>query len=96
MKCQIPSFVADFVHVISWHTDQNETFYPGREVGVCFLPLTSHLLVDTISRVRLMLFQSSYSVCLSFPLLVIDDIPFITSQFDPIGFHINAVTCFSE
>nr|CAI5827600.1 unnamed protein product [Callosobruchus analis] len=29
LKCQIPSFVADFVSVISWHTDQNEVFYPG-------------------------------------------------------------------
>lgn len=28
MKCQIPSFVADFVAVVSWHTDQNEDFYP--------------------------------------------------------------------
>lgn len=28
MKCQIPSFVADFVSVVSWHTDQNEDFYP--------------------------------------------------------------------
>lgn len=28
MKCQIPSFVADFVGVVSWHTDQNEDFYP--------------------------------------------------------------------
>lgn len=26
LKCQIPSFVADFVEVISWHTDQDETF----------------------------------------------------------------------
>uniref|UniRef100_A0A336L245 CSON014681 protein n=1 Tax=Culicoides sonorensis TaxID=179676 RepID=A0A336L245_CULSO len=34
MKCQIPSFVQDFVNVVSWHTDQNETFYPGREIVV--------------------------------------------------------------
>lgn len=26
LKCQIPSFVADFVEVVSWHTDQDETF----------------------------------------------------------------------
>ncbi|KAI5751279.1 hypothetical protein M8J77_006037 [Diaphorina citri] len=26
LKCQIPSFVADFVSVISWHTDQDEVF----------------------------------------------------------------------
>lgn len=28
LKCEIPSFVADFVSVVSWHTDQDETFYP--------------------------------------------------------------------
>ncbi|XP_050305229.1 cell adhesion molecule Dscam2 isoform X49 [Anthonomus grandis grandis] len=32
MKCQIPSFVADFVSVVSWHTDQNENFYPSANV----------------------------------------------------------------
>ncbi|KAK5645477.1 hypothetical protein RI129_006777 [Pyrocoelia pectoralis] len=29
LKCQIPSFVADFVAVVSWHTDQNENFSLG-------------------------------------------------------------------
>ncbi|XP_049833934.1 Down syndrome cell adhesion molecule-like protein Dscam2 isoform X21 [Schistocerca gregaria] len=29
LKCQVPSFVADFVSVVSWHTDQGETFYPS-------------------------------------------------------------------
>lgn len=37
LKCQIPSFVADFVTVISWHTDQNENFYPGSPDGKCSL-----------------------------------------------------------
>lgn len=27
MKCQIPSYVADFVRIESWHTDQNQSFY---------------------------------------------------------------------
>lgn len=35
LKCDIPSFVADFVNVISWHTDQEENFYPDTEYGVC-------------------------------------------------------------
>ena len=26
LKCVIPSFVADFVEVLSWHTNQNEEF----------------------------------------------------------------------
>ncbi|XP_055593981.1 cell adhesion molecule Dscam2 isoform X30 [Uranotaenia lowii] len=27
MKCRIPSYVADFVRIESWHTDQNQSFY---------------------------------------------------------------------
>lgn len=45
LKCEIPSFVADFVSVVSWHTDQEEHFYPGTNYGasslvgfyVCFM-----------------------------------------------------------
>lgn len=34
LKCEIPSFVADFVSVVSWHTDQeDEHFYPGANYG---------------------------------------------------------------
>lgn len=33
LKCEIPSFVADFVSVVSWHTDQDETFYPNEQYG---------------------------------------------------------------
>lgn len=33
LKCQIPSFVADFVSVVSWHTDQGESFAPGGPDG---------------------------------------------------------------
>lgn len=33
LKCQVPSFVADFVDVLSWHTDENEDFYPGENYG---------------------------------------------------------------
>ncbi|KAJ9593690.1 hypothetical protein L9F63_014738, partial [Diploptera punctata] len=29
LKCQVPSFVADFVSVVSWHTDQGDEFYPS-------------------------------------------------------------------
>lgn len=34
LKCLIPSFVADFVEVVSWHTDQEETFYPDTNYGL--------------------------------------------------------------
>lgn len=33
IKCLIPSFVADFVEVVSWHTDQDEVFYPDQNYG---------------------------------------------------------------
>lgn len=33
LKCEIPSFVADFVSVVSWHTDEEENFYPGSNYG---------------------------------------------------------------
>ncbi|XP_068085343.1 cell adhesion molecule Dscam1 [Anabrus simplex] len=29
LKCQVPSFVADFVTVVSWHTDQGDEFFPA-------------------------------------------------------------------
>lgn len=35
LKCEIPSFVADFVSVVSWHTDQDEVFYPANDYGLC-------------------------------------------------------------
>lgn len=34
-KCQIPSYVADFVTVVSWHTDSEETYYyPSNYAGI--------------------------------------------------------------
>ncbi|KAL4703793.1 hypothetical protein ACJJTC_011593, partial [Scirpophaga incertulas] len=29
LKCQVPSFVADFIEVVSWHTDKLEDILPG-------------------------------------------------------------------
>lgn len=34
LKCAVPSFVADFVKVLSWHTDQGEEFVPGDDYGI--------------------------------------------------------------
>lgn len=33
LKCGIPSFVADFVTVVSWLTDADEEFVPNRDYG---------------------------------------------------------------
>ncbi|XP_033234748.1 Down syndrome cell adhesion molecule-like protein Dscam2 isoform X44 [Drosophila pseudoobscura] len=41
LKCDIPSFVADFVNVISWHSDQQENFYPDTEYDGKYLVLPS-------------------------------------------------------
>ncbi|XP_052841716.1 cell adhesion molecule Dscam2 isoform X44 [Drosophila gunungcola] len=41
LKCDIPSFVADFVNVISWHSDEQENFYPGTEYDGKYLVLPS-------------------------------------------------------
>ncbi|XP_055715624.1 cell adhesion molecule Dscam2 isoform X2 [Phlebotomus papatasi] len=41
MKCLIPSFVADFVEVVSWHTDQNENFSPSGDFDGKYLVLPS-------------------------------------------------------
>ncbi|XP_055318398.1 cell adhesion molecule Dscam2 isoform X22 [Sitodiplosis mosellana] len=41
LKCEIPSFVADFVSVVSWHTDQDETFYPATDYDGKYLVLPS-------------------------------------------------------
>ncbi|XP_030242127.1 Down syndrome cell adhesion molecule-like protein Dscam2 isoform X29 [Drosophila navojoa] len=41
IKCLIPSFVADFVEVVSWHTDQEENYFPGTEYDGKYLVLPS-------------------------------------------------------
>lgn len=33
IRCLIPSFVADFVDVVSWHTDQEDVYYPSDVYG---------------------------------------------------------------
>lgn len=33
MKCSIPSYVADFVHVSSWVSNTGEPFVPGQDYG---------------------------------------------------------------
>ncbi|XP_046591196.1 Down syndrome cell adhesion molecule-like protein Dscam2 isoform X13 [Neodiprion lecontei] len=41
MKCVVPSFVGDFVKVVSWHTDQNEEFVAGDDYDGKYLVLPS-------------------------------------------------------
>lgn len=55
LKCEIPSFVADFVSVVSWHTDQDETFYPSNDYG---LFLTTAQLLSSSLDVNGFLFET--------------------------------------
>ncbi|XP_042237772.1 Down syndrome cell adhesion molecule-like protein Dscam2 isoform X12 [Homarus americanus] len=41
LKCNIPSFVADFVSVQSWVTDQGQTYYPSDDYDGKYLVLPS-------------------------------------------------------
>lgn len=34
MKCVIPSFIGEFIDIVSWHTDQDESFFPGTDYGL--------------------------------------------------------------
>ena len=44
LKCEIPSFVADFVSVISWTDDQGIEFFPSdQSMGTCKQPLILQL-----------------------------------------------------
>ena len=33
LKCKIPSFVADFVHVVNWEDDKQNILYPNKNYG---------------------------------------------------------------
>lgn len=37
MKCLIPSFIVDFVEVVSWHLDQNETYKKSNNYGLSLI-----------------------------------------------------------
>ncbi|XP_076297113.1 Down syndrome cell adhesion molecule 1 isoform X31 [Lasioglossum baleicum] len=41
LKCVVPSFVADFVKVLSWQTDQGDEFLPGDDYDGKYLVLPS-------------------------------------------------------
>ncbi|XP_044018821.1 Down syndrome cell adhesion molecule-like protein Dscam2 isoform X25 [Aphidius gifuensis] len=41
LKCVVPSFVGDFVKVLSWHTDQGEEFLPNNDYDGKYLVLPS-------------------------------------------------------
>ena len=33
LKCKIPSFVSDFVHVVNWEDDEQNILYPNKNYG---------------------------------------------------------------
>ena len=48
LKCVVPSFVADFVKVLSWHTDQGEEFVPGDDFGTNRIRIIISELTDLL------------------------------------------------
>lgn len=46
MKCGIPSFVADFVAVLSWSTDKGDNFYPGIDYGIQLVMIILRVITD--------------------------------------------------
>lgn len=53
MKCGIPSFVADYVTVLSWSTDKGDNFYPGIDYGIYG---SYHVTCDGLQNVSLLIF----------------------------------------
>lgn len=45
MKCGIPSFVADFVAVVSWSTDEGDNFYPGIDYGILLVAIILRVII---------------------------------------------------
>ncbi|XP_050054043.1 cell adhesion molecule Dscam2 isoform X13 [Aphis gossypii] len=41
IKCETPSYVADFLTVVSWHTDNGDVYYPGNKNDGKYLVLPS-------------------------------------------------------
>lgn len=44
-KCSIPSFVADFVSVISWQSDASDDFYPSELYGTLKAQLKTQMII---------------------------------------------------
>ena len=60
LKCEVPSFVADFVTITGWLEEESgDDFYLGRDFGICYSFV--YLWVYVINLFRYMLF-----ICLSF------------------------------
>lgn len=52
MKCLIPSFVADFVEVVSWHTDDNDSYYPAQEMGLFWLTIQKITPLQSLQKIH--------------------------------------------
>lgn len=51
VKCGIPSFVADFVNVVSWHTDKGDDIYHSDNYGTLRLNTASIASLTVHSRI---------------------------------------------
>lgn len=60
MKCETPSYVADFLTVISWHTDNGNVYYPGDDNGITLIGGV-HLMDLNLIKIGLIIEISSVS-----------------------------------
>lgn len=47
MKCEVPSFVADFVYVEMWMDSEGGTYYPGKSEGKRSKIKYSYILIES-------------------------------------------------
>lgn len=64
IKCETPSYVTDFLTVVSWHTDNGDVYYPGNNNGIIFggvhyLNLIKIGFIIEISSVSYLIFHST-------------------------------------
>jgi len=59
MKCETPSYVSDFLTVISWHTDNGNVYYPGDNNGITFGGV--HLMDLNLIKIRFIIEIASVS-----------------------------------
>lgn len=61
LKCVTPSFLGDFITVLSWHTDQGEEFLPNENYGIHNKKRTKKKKMNYIKAI----FKSMWADCLA-------------------------------
>lgn len=64
MKCEIPSYVADFVSVDLWMDSNGGTYYPGDDTAGTYIRLKNAMLFLKI--IHFSLYGPFFSLCFTF------------------------------